>query len=210
MRNARLSGRGTLFTVSAPSGAGKTSLVKRLLGQTDNLMVSVSHTTRQCRPGETDGVNYNFVTRDKFASMLAESAFLEHAEVHGNYYGTSRAWVEDTISKGTDVILEIDWQGAAQIRRLFNDCIGIFILPPSRGALRERLTNRAQDNPDVIARRIAAADEEMRHFVEADYLVINDDFETALMDLSSIVLATRCRLSSQQQRNEKLLIDLLS
>lgn len=202
--------KGTLYTISAPSGAGKTSLVDRLLATVDNLLVSVSHTTRPRRPGEKDGVNYNFVTQNEFTAMLEQSDFLEHAEVHGNYYGTSRQWVEDNLNAGTDVILEIDWQGAAQIRRLFADCIGIFILPPSRAALRERLTGRGQDDPAIIARRIAAADEEMSHYVESDYLVINDDFEKALDQLRAIIVATRCRIAHQQLEQEKLLVDLLS
>lgn len=201
---------GTLFTISAPSGAGKTSLVNELLNDLDNIQVSVSHTTRPSRPGEVEGVNYNFVTKEQFINMLNGNAFLEHAEVHGNYYGTSEQWVKESLARGTDVILEIDWQGAAQIRKLFPGCVGIFILPPSKQALRERLTGRGQDDATVIDKRVAAATEEMSHYAEADYLVINDQFEDALEELKAIVIAGRCHISLKQQSAEKLLEDLLS
>ena len=190
---------GTLFTISAPSGAGKTSLVNELLNDLDNIQVSVSHTTRPSRPGEVEGVNYNFVTKEQFINMLNGNAFLEHAEVHGNYYGTSEQWVKESLARGTDVILEIDWQGAAQIRKLFPGCVGIFILPPSKQALRERLTGRGQDDATVIDKRVAAATEEMSHYAEADYLVINDQFEDALEELKAIVIAGRCHISLKQQ-----------
>jgi guanylate kinase len=201
-------GNGTLFIISAPSGAGKTSLVNEILGRMENIQASISHTTRDCRPGEQDGINYHFVDHDSFLSMIGENAFLEHAQVFGNYYGTSEQWVRATLAAGTDVILEIDWQGAEQVRRKFNESKSIFILPPSKKALRERLNGRGQDDADVIAKRIAAATEEMSHYVEADYLVINDDFGVASRELDAIITATRCQ--QPVQGVEKLLLDLLS
>jgi len=201
---------GTLFTVSAPSGAGKTSLVKALVDSDSQVTVSVSHTTRPMRPGERDGVNYHFVSRDEFLDMLARDAFLEHAQVYGdNYYGTSRAWVEETLAAGRDVVLEIDWQGATQVRRLMPETVGIFILPPSQQALRERLTGRGQDEQSVIDKRMAQAIDEMSHYVEADYLVINDNFDRALAELRAVVVAQRQRLQRQQQRHGALLQALL-
>ncbi|WP_308364741.1 MULTISPECIES: guanylate kinase [unclassified Microbulbifer] len=200
---------GTLFTVSAPSGAGKTSLVKALVDSDSQVTVSVSHTTRPMRPGEEDGVNYHFVDRARFKQMLDEDAFLEHARVFDNYYGTSRHWVRETLTAGRDVILEIDWQGAAQVRRLLPDTVSIFILPPSQEALRERLTGRGQDDRSVIERRMEQAIDEMSHYVEADYLVINDDFDTALDELRAVVTAQRQRLECQQQRHGDLLQALL-
>lgn len=200
--------KGTLFIVSAPSGAGKTSLVAEILAQVDNIQASISHTTRACRPGEQDGINYHFVTQQQFVSMIEDNAFLEHAEVFGNFYGTSQDWVEKTLSQGSDVILEIDWQGAEQIRSKFADSRSIFILPPSKQALQERLNGRGQDNAEVIEKRIAAATEEMSHYVEADYLVINDDFSTALSQLEAIIRAQRCQMPVQGIEN--LLSDLLS
>ena len=201
---------GTLYTISAPSGAGKTSLVKALIDATADIQVSVSHTTRPKRPGETDGVNYHFVDVDHFKAMLEENAFLEHARVFDNYYGTSARWVQDSLDRGTDVILEIDWQGAAQIRRLIPATVGVFILPPSLATLRQRLDNRGQDDDAIIARRLAEAREEMSHYVEADYLVVNDDFDTALKELQAIVLCQRAALEKQAQRHQDLLNDLLS
>jgi guanylate kinase len=199
---------GTLFTISAPSGAGKTSLVAELLAQLDNIRVSVSHTTRASRPGEQDGVNYHFVTREQFQTMVAQQQFLEHAEVFGNCYGTSEQWVSDTLNQGTDVILEIDWQGAEQVRQKFSRLKSIFILPPSKQALVERLRGRGQDKASVIDQRVAAATEEMSHYIDADYLVVNDDFNTALQQLMAIVSAQRCAMPIQG--HEKLLSDLLS
>ena len=199
---------GTLFIISAPSGAGKTSLVTKLLGEMDNIQVSVSHTTRACRPGEEDAVNYHFVSQAQFETMVAGEQFLEYAEVFGNYYGTSKEWVQSTLDNGIDVILEIDWQGAQQVREKFAHHVSIFILPPSKQALVERLQGRGQDEAAVIEKRIAAATEEMSHYAEADYLVINDDFETALQQLKSIISAKRCKIPVQGC--EKLLSDLLS
>lgn len=201
---------GTLYTVSAPSGAGKTSLVKALLDSMTGIAVSVSHTTRDQRPGEQDGVNYHFVSQAAFQQMLGDAAFLEHAEVFGNYYGTSQHWVEEQLRAGTDVILEIDWQGAHQVRRLLPNTISIFILPPSSSALEDRLTGRGQDSEEVIAARMAAAKVEMSHYPESDYLIINDDFRDALRDFETIIRSQRLRLISQQERHSELLSDLLS
>tara|TARA_R110001592_G_scaffold363402_1_gene688374 strand:- start:82385 stop:83002 length:618 start_codon:yes stop_codon:yes gene_type:complete len=205
-----MSSRGTLYTVSAPSGAGKTSLVTALLETVEDIRVSVSHTTRTMRPGETDGINYHFVDETTFVTMLNNNAFLEHARVFNHYYGTAQAWVEELLAQGKDVILEIDWQGAEQVRRLLPDCIGIFVLPPSPQALEERLTGRGQDDSEVINHRLAEAQKEMSHFVDADYLIINDDFDTAVSELQAIILSQRLRIESQQQKNCKLLKDLLS
>ncbi|MDX1504383.1 MAG: guanylate kinase [Spongiibacter sp.] len=204
------SSKGTLFTVSAPSGAGKTSLVARLLKETQGIQVSISHTTRPMRPGEQHGINYHFIDHEQFQQMLSQSAFLEHAQVFDNFYGTSQAWVEDTLLGGTDVILEIDWQGAAQVRRLMPDTVSIFILPPSQEALRERLTGRGQDDDTVINRRMAAAVAEMSHYVEGDFVVINDDFEQALVELKAIIHSQRLKLEKQQQRHADLLSALLT
>jgi guanylate kinase len=199
---------GILFIISAPSGAGKTSLVAELLNNMSNIKASISHTTRDRRPGEVDAVNYHFVSRPQFVDMIEQSAFLEHAEVFGNFYGTSQQWVADTLASGEDVILEIDWQGAAQVRKLFPVSTSIFILPPSKQALRERLHKRAQDDTEVIEKRVAAATEEMSHYVEADFLVVNDDFDTALQEMISIVRAQHCRLPVSGQ--EDLVSDLLA
>jgi guanylate kinase len=202
--------QGTLFIVSAPSGAGKTSLLARLLEQTPTLCLSVSHTTRPIRSGEVDGVNYHFTDRDTFLGMVEQSAFLEHAEVFGNFYGTSSAWVMDTLKKGQDVILEIDWQGAQQIRRLVPDTVSIFVLPPSLPVLAERLRGRGQDGEDVIARRLAGARDEISHYGEYDYLVVNDDFDQALGDLAAIFRAERQRTERQMTGRSDLISDLLS
>ena len=199
---------GTLFIISAPSGAGKTSLVSALLDRLDNLQVSISHTTRQARPGEQDGVNYHFVTCEQFELMTANQQFVEHAKVHSNFYGTSKDWLESSLNKGVDVILEIDWQGAEQVRSKFPRSKSIFILPPSQQALFERLKGRGQDEDAIIKQRVAAAKEVMSHYNDADYLVINDQFEAACQELQTIIQAQRCEINSQ--RHEKLLIDLLS
>jgi guanylate kinase len=201
---------GTLYTVSAPSGAGKTSLVKALVESISDLQVSVSHTTRDQRPGEVDGLNYHFVSTEAFLGMLEANAFLEHAEVFGNYYGTSQQWVQDQLDAGIDVILEIDWQGAEQVHRLMPDSVGIFILPPSRAALEQRLNNRGQDSNEVIQRRMAQAVEEMRHYSQANYLVINDKFEEALADLAAIIRGARLGSARQFPRQQALLSDLLA
>jgi guanylate kinase len=200
---------GTLYIVSAPSGAGKTSLVKALIDSMPQVRVSVSHTTRAMRPGEVDGVNYHFVDRERFLAMLERNEFLEHAEVFGNLYGTSQRWVEQTLAEGYDLILEIDWQGAQQVRRLLPEARSIFILPPTQQALRQRLTNRGQDSDEVIERRMREAVSEMSHYVEYDYLVINDDFAHALDDLKAIFRANQLRQQRQQQRHAALLEALL-
>lgn len=201
---------GTLYTVSAPSGAGKTSLVNALLAKTGDLTVSVSHTTREKRPGERDGVNYHFVSQDVFRAMLERGEFLEHAQVFDNFYGTSQRWVEEQLAQGVDVILEIDWQGAQQVRRLRSDTVSIFILPPSREELYRRLEGRGQDDPRVIERRMQAAVDEMSHYAEGDFIVINEVFEEALADLCAIVRSQRLRLAQQQGRHGNLLRALLS
>lgn len=199
---------GSLYIISAPSGTGKTSLVKGLLDSLNNIKVSVSHTTRPMRPGEMDGINYHFVERAEFESMLQKQAFLEYAEVYGNYYGTSRAWVEETLAKGIDVILEIEWQGAKQVRQLFPEAISIFILPPTPNALEQRLRARGQDNEEVILYRLREAKEEVRYCTSYDYLVVNDQFEIALSDLRSIIRAEHCRINKQILRYEGLIKEL--
>jgi len=204
-----MSQTGTLYTVSAPSGAGKTSLVKALVERCAGVRVSVSHTTRDIRPGELDGVNYHFTHEDNFLSMLQRQEFLEHARVFGNLYGTSRLWVKQELTAGTDVILEIDWQGAQQVKQLLPDTRCIFIMPPSRETLEQRLNARGQDNASVIAARMAEAVEEMSHYVDSDYLVVNQDFEEALGDLQAIVSSMRLRTARQSQVLQPMLADLV-
>lgn len=201
---------GTLYIVSAPSGAGKTTLVTALVEQIDTLKVSVSHTTRAMRPGEVDGLNYHFTSREQFLKQVGEGDFLEHAEVFGNLYGTSQSTVEQTLADGHDLILEIDWQGAQQVRRALPHARSIFILPPSREALQQRLSNRGQDADDVIAARMALATTEMSHYVEYDYIVINDDFQIALDELKSVLTGNRLTLARQQAAYHQLFADLLS
>ena len=201
---------GTLYIVSAPSGAGKTTLVKALIEQIDTLRVSVSHTTRPMRPGEVDGVNYHFTSREQFLKQVNEGDFLEHAEVFGNLYGTSQSTVEQTLAEGHDLILEIDWQGAQQVRRALPQARSVFILPPSREALQERLSNRGQDSEEVIAARMALATAEMSHYVEYDYIVINDDFQIALDELKALLTSSRLTLARQQAVWHPLLSALLS
>lgn len=201
---------GNLFVIAAPSGAGKTSLVRAVVEADAGLQVSVSHTTRAPRPGEVDGEHYHFTTPAHFRELIAQERLLEHAEVHGNYYGSARDQLEAAFAAGRDVILEIDWQGARQIRERFPACVGIFILPPSRDALLERLRNRGQDSDAVIARRIANARGEMAHATEFDYLVVNDRFEDALADLRAIIRAVRLSMRVQAPRQAALLQQLLS
>ena len=200
---------GTLYVISAPSGAGKTSLVKALLEKTEGIGVSVSHTTRAKREGEQDGVDYHFTEKAAFEKMVEESAFLEHAQVFDNYYGTAIANIETKLKQGEDVILEIDWQGAAQVRKQLPYSVNIFILPPSQSALEERLRGRGQDSDEIIARRMRDAKSETSHYTEYDYLVVNDDFEDALIELKSIVLARRSRFAAQSQRLTPLIKELL-
>lgn len=201
---------GQLYIISAPSGAGKTSLVSALLEQDKQVEVSVSHTTRAPRPGEKNGVNYNFVSVEEFEALIETSGFLEHAKVFENYYGTSQKWVEDKLNSGIDVILEIDWQGAQQIRKLVADVVSIFILPPSKEALETRLKGRGQDSDEVIATRMAQAASEASHYAEYDYLVINDDFDQALKDLQAIFTSHRASTPRQALINKDILTDLLS
>ena len=196
---------GNLFIVCAASGTGKTSLVKELLKADPGIKLSVSYTTRQPRPGEVDGREYHFVSTQNFEQMLERGEFLESALVHGNHYGTSQRWIAAQRAAGSDILLEIDWQGAAQVRKLIPDSIGIFILPPSFEALTARLNKRAQDPPDVIARRLAAARAEISHFTEFDYVIINDNFDAAVRDLTSIVRARRLLLPVQLARHQDLI-----
>ncbi len=191
---------GNLFIITAASGAGKTSLIKALLAKDTHLKLSISHTTRKPRPGEMDGVDYHFVNDESFLRMLGEAQFLESAEVHGARYGTSQIAVNEPLKAGFDVILEIDWQGAAQVRRLFPKALGIFVLPPSVETLAHRLNTRGQDSRETIAKRVAAAREEMRHVCEFDYVTINDDFEIALQDIRAIIRTQRLASAVQLQR----------
>lgn len=201
---------GTLFIITAPSGAGKTSLVNKLLLEMPNIEVSISYTTRPKRPKEQEGVAYHFVDATTFNQMLERQVFLEHALVFAHQYGTSKEWVNDKLKSGTDVILEIDWQGAQQVKKLVPDSVLIFIMPPSKKTLRERLVNRAQDEPGVIETRLNALKEEMSHCHEFDYLVVNEDFEAALLDLKTIIRAERLKYAKQSQEFKDILDDLLS
>jgi guanylate kinase len=200
---------GTLYIISAPSGAGKSSLVKALIEKTKGIGVSVSHTTRAMREGEQDGQDYHFVDKETFVSMVEQGAFLEHAQVFDNYYGTAAANIEQKLGQGEDVILEIDWQGAAQVRKQLPYAVNIFILPPSLAALEQRLRGRGQDSDEIIARRMRDAKSETSHYSEYDYLVVNDDFDSALVELKSIVQARRNRYSAQSQLLAPLLKELL-
>ncbi|TKB47977.1 guanylate kinase [Ferrimonas sediminicola] len=203
--------RGNLFIVSAPSGAGKSSLIGALLkDKPADMQVSVSHTTRAPRPGEQDGVHYHFVDKAAFEALIDQGAFFEWAEVFGNYYGTSRVTIEQTLDRGIDVFLDIDWQGARQVKALMPEAIGVFILPPSREELERRLNSRGQDSADTIAARMADAVTEMSHFNEYDYLIVNKDFDTALAEFSAIVLANRLHLAGQKSVHGDMLDDLLA
>lgn len=202
--------RGSLYVVSAPSGAGKTSLVRALSEADPAVLVSVSHTTRPKRDSERDGVHYHFVTHERFEEMIRGDVFLEHARVFDHYYGTSREWVTARLAEGSDVVLEIDWQGAQQVKRRIAEAIGIFVLPPSRSALEQRLRERRQDSDAVVARRMGDAVREMSHWAEFDYVVVNEDFEVALADLRSILRARRLRAEAQGARRHALLDALLS
>lgn len=202
--------KGTLYIISAASGAGKTTLVNAVVEQLEKLVVSVSHTTRPPRDGEVDGVNYHFVDKQTFETMVEASEFLEHAKVFGNMYGTSGQHIQEQLLQGMDVILEIDWQGARQIRRLITDCRTVYIVPPSTAALRERLNARAQDDEAVIDKRMHEAISEMSHYVEFDYLVINDDFDEARDDLAAIIKGNRMLHEHQQQKHEDLLAQLFT
>tara|TARA_B100001079_G_C16252899_1_gene444227 strand:+ start:148 stop:753 length:606 start_codon:yes stop_codon:yes gene_type:complete len=198
-----------LFVIAAPSGCGKTSLVKALIEQTKDLCVSISHTTRTARPGEEHGKNYFFVSKEEFDQINKNNGFIESAKVFDNYYGSAKQTVKDLLKSETDVILEIDWQGARQVKEAFTNAIGIFILPPSKDTLRKRLTNRGKDNQAIIDRRMQDAVSEMQHFSEFDYLVINDNFDKALEDLSIIVSSQRLSLEQQSNKNKGLLKQLI-
>ncbi|MEN5214406.1 guanylate kinase [Pseudomonas pudica] len=200
---------GTLYIVSAPSGAGKTSLVTALIKADRRVSVSVSHTTRAMRPGEQHGVNYHFVSHDDFKGLIAKGDFLEHAEVFGNFYGTSRSALQEVLDQGNDLILEIDWQGAQQVRKLMPEALSVFILPPSQQALRERLDGRGQDSEEIIAGRMKEAVSEMVHYDEYDYVIINDDFDVALEDLKAVFRSNRLQLKKQQQRHAALLKQMI-
>jgi guanylate kinase len=201
---------GNLFIVSAPSGAGKSSLVKALLNQDASIRLSVSCTTRAPRPGEIDGVDYHFINREDFQTRLGQSEFLESAEVYGNFYATSQRWIEDEMAAGRDILLEIDWQGAAQVRKLIPAAKSIFILPPSLAELQRRLDGRGTDSAEIIAKRMAAAREDISHALEFDYLVVNDQFDDALADLLAITRAQRLLIERQAKQQAQLLSELLS
>lgn len=183
--------QGVLYVVAAPSGAGKTSLVKALLKNDSGIRLSVSTTTRAPRPGEINGKDYHFVSREIFVEMTGRGEFLESAEVYGNFYGTSQSWIAGEIAQGHDILLEIDWQGAAQVKKYFPEAVTIFIVPPSLNALRNRLLNRAQDSQEIIERRLAAACDDISHAMEFEYIIVNDDFDQALLDLTAVIKAAR-------------------
>jgi len=201
---------GCLFVLAAPSGGGKTSLVRALLEREPGIRLSVSYTTRAPRPGEQEGIHYHFVDERAFMALKEKGEFLEHAHVHGYWYATSATWLKQEVQHGHDVLLEIDWQGAQQVRRLIPEAVHIFILPPSLGSLKERLEKRGQDAPEVIARRLDAAREEMRHCGEFDYVIMNQDFARAVDDLSTIVRAARLTATRQQVRHAALIAQLLN
>ncbi len=204
--------KGTLYIVSAPSGAGKSSLINALLetNPTYDMKVSVSHTTRGMRPGEENGVHYNFISVEEFTELTEQESFLEHAEVFGNYYGTSRPWIEEQLNKGIDVFLDIDWQGARQIRVQMPAAKSLFILPPSKEELERRLNARGQDSETVIARRMQEARSEISHYNEYDYVIVNDDFDAALMDFKAIIRAERLKQDKQTAKYNSMLNALLA
>ncbi|MGA7593744.1 MAG: guanylate kinase [Gallionella sp.] len=199
---------GNLFIISAPSGAGKTSLVQALLKHDPHINLSVSYTTRDPRSGEQNGRDYHFVSRGTFLEMAKRGEFLESAEVYGNLYGTSENWIRQEIARGRDTLLEIDWQGAAQVRRLFPDCVSIFILPPSLAALEQRLKGRGKDSDAVIAKRMAAVRDDVAHVADFNYVIINNDLNDALQELAAVVLSARLRSSQQLPRHQGLINQL--
>ena len=201
---------GSLFIVAAPSGGGKTSLVKKLINDLSNIVVSISHTTRNMRPGETNGVDYFFVDDKEFLKMVDDSSFVEHAQVFNHYYGTSAAQIMERLKSGIDVVLDIDWQGANQIKSSFKDAVSIFVIPPSLEILKERLMNRQQDDSKTIAGRMHSAQDELSHYKDFDYLIVNDDFDIAASELQSIVVAHRLKIERQVLKQRKLLSFLLS
>nr|WP_245575015.1 guanylate kinase [Chitinilyticum litopenaei] len=200
--------KGNLYVVTAPSGAGKTTLVKALLAADPHIQLSVSYTTRAPREGEVNGRDYHFVERAEFERMINAGDFLEHAEVYGNYYGTSQSWINGVMAEGRDILLEIDWQGAQQVRRLHPAVIGIFVLPPSLDVLEGRLRGRGKDSDEVIARRMAVAREEISHVDEADYVIINEHVDEAVRDIVAVVRAERLRLAAQSARHTALIAAL--
>ena len=202
--------RGTLFIVAAPSGAGKSSLVNAVLAREPGIALSISFTSRAPRPGERHAQHYHFVSKEEFERMVAAGEFFEHALVHGDYKGTARQSVEPQLAAGKDVLLEIDWQGARQVREKMPDCVSVFILPPSRDALRTRMRNRGQDSEETIARRLAAAREEMAHYDEFDYVIVNEHFDAAAAELRAIFVAHRLRREVQARRPADLIRDLLA
>ncbi len=199
---------GTLYIISAPSGAGKTSMISKLLESLSDAEMAVSHTTRQAREGEVNGQHYHFITADEFLNDVHENKFLEHANVFGNHYGTSKAAVDVLLEKGVDVILEIDWQGAQQVRELMPESRSIFILPPSKAELERRLRGRGTDSDEVIAKRLGQSCDDIKHYDEFDYVVINDDFDESVKQLESIFHANRATLEKQKQKNQALLDEL--
>ncbi|MCJ8274098.1 MAG: guanylate kinase [Psychrosphaera sp.] len=202
--------RGNLFILSAPSGAGKSSLISALIERNNDMQVSVSHTTRNARPGEQNGVHYHFVSVDEFKTHINEGHFVEWAEVFGNFYGTSKVVIENLLNNGVDVFLDIDWQGAQQIRELFPEVITVFIAPPSRAALRQRLIGRGQDESEVIERRMIEAKSQISHYPEFDFIIVNDDFEQCLSELKLITRAQRLKATNQAIKFDHLLKELLA
>lgn len=202
-----MSDTGNLYVIAAPSGTGKTTLVEALIDSLPKITVSISHTTRPKRPNETNGTSYHFVEKAEFENLITHGDFLEYATIFDNYYGTSKSWVNETLAKGIDVILEIDWQGYQQIRQLFPTCIGIFILPPSQEDLKDRLVKRNQDHPEIIKKRLADAKETVSHVTEFNYVVVNDDFISALHDLKTIIEAGRLLQTRQSAKFAKVIAD---
>ncbi|KTD15889.1 guanylate kinase [Legionella lansingensis] len=202
--------RGNLIIVAAPSGGGKTSLVKKLVECLDDIAVSISHTTRSQRPGEKNGLDYFFISEEEFLKMINDGAFVEYAKVFDHYYGTSVAQINTRLESGIDVVLDIDWQGAQQIRRIFPEAISVFIVPPSLEILKQRLFNRRRDDSKIIDGRMKRAQDELSHYCEFDYLIVNDDFNKAALELQSIVIASRLQMPRQSQKQRKLLSFLLS
>ncbi|MFN3234973.1 MAG: guanylate kinase [Gammaproteobacteria bacterium] len=200
---------GTLFVVSAPSGAGKTSLITALVAHVQHLSVSLSYTTRPKRPAEVDGVHYRFVDQAAFEKFIEQDELVEYARVFDHYYGTSKVWIEEHLEKGEDILLEIDWQGARQIRKLFKNSLSIFILPPSQEVLHQRLSDRNQDHPEVIANRMKAASDEISHYHEFDYLVVNEDFNRALEEMRAIIISERLKITRQTVSHQALIESLL-
>ncbi|GAB3347640.1 guanylate kinase [Lysobacter tyrosinilyticus] len=201
--------RGTLYIVAAPSGAGKSSIVNAVLARDPNIALSISFTSRQPRPGERHAEHYHFVSASEFEAMVGAGDFFEHALVHGDWKGTARQSVEPQLAAGKDVLLEIDWQGARQVRNKVPDAVSVFILPPSRPALEQRMRNRGQDSDEVIAQRLAAAREEMSHYIEFDYVIVNEHFETAVSEMCAIFVASRLRREAQVARHQRLITQLL-